>query len=324
MKAFVTGGTGFIGSHLVETLLDNNIYSEIRCLVRTNDKWLKNKNFIRVKGDLDDLNVLKKAVQDVDVIFHLAGLVKAPTYREFEHANVDATENLLRIAKKSGVEKMVILSSLAAAGPSHNGPVTESDPMNPVSMYGKSKKQMEKIVHDLNDGSMSVTILRPPAVYGPREDQIFNFFKMMNKRICPIVGDGNYPKISMVYVDDVIQGLLKGARQRTKGVHTYFISGPDIYTWNQIRGTVSKVLGKKNLAIYVNPKLVKKIAGIMEKTASFFGVYPVLNREKANEIVLEWTCSSRKARDELGYEPACTLDEGISRTIHWYQKHHWL
>lgn len=324
MKAFVTGGTGFIGSHLVETLLDNNNYSEIRCLVRTNDKWLKNKNFIRVKGDLDDLSVLKKAVQDVDVIFHLAGLVKAPTYREFEHANVDATENLLRIAKKSGVEKMVILSSLAAAGPSHNGPVTESDPMNPVSMYGKSKKQMEKIVHDLNDGSMSVTILRPPAVYGPREDQIFNFFKMMNKRICPIVGDGNYPKISMVYVDDVIQGLLKGARQKTKGVHTYFISGPDIYTWNQIRGTVGKVLGKKTLPVYVNPKLVKKIAGIMEKTASFFGVYPVLNREKANEIVLEWTCSSRKARDELGYEPACTLDEGISRTIHWYQKHHWL
>lgn len=324
MKAFVTGGTGFIGSHLVETLLDNNNYSEIRCLVRTNDKWLKNKNFIRVKGDLDDLSVLKKAVQDVDVIFHLAGLVKAPTYREFEHANVDATENLLRIAKKSGVEKMVILSSLAAAGPSHNGPVTESDPMNPVSMYGKSKKQMEKIVHDLNDGSMSVTILRPPAVYGPREDQIFTFFKMMNKRICPIVGDGNYPKISMVYVDDVIQGLLKGARQKTKGVHTYFISGPDIYTWNQIRGTVGKVLGKKTLPVYVNPKLVKKIAGIMEKTASFFGVYPVLNREKANEIVLEWTCSSRKARDELGYEPACTLDEGISRTIHWYQKHHWL
>lgn len=324
MKAFVTGGTGFIGSHLVETLLDKNNYSEIRCLVRTNDKWLKNKNFTRVKGDLDDLNVLKKAVQDVDVIFHLAGLVKAPTYREFEHANVDATENLLRIAKKSGVEKIVILSSLAAAGPSHNGPVTESDPMNPVSMYGKSKKQMEKIVHELNDDTMSVTILRPPAVYGPREDQIFNFFKLMNKRICPIVGDGNHPKISMVYVDDVVQGLLKGARQKAKGVHTYFISGPDIYTWNQIRGTVSKVLGKKTLPVYVNPKLVKKIAGIMEKTASFFGVYPVLNREKANEIVLEWTCSSRKARDELGYEPACTLDEGISRTIHWYQKHHWL
>lgn len=324
MKAFVTGGTGFIGSHLAESLLAHKKYSEVRCLVRTNDKWLKNKSFTRVKGDLDDLNLLKKAVQDVDVIFHLAGLVKAPTYRELEYANADATENLLRIAKKSRVPKIVVLSSLAAVGPSHNGPVTETDPMNPVSMYGKSKKRMEEIVHTLDDGSISITILRPPAVYGPREEQIYTFFKMMNKRICPIVGDGQHPRISMVYVDDVIQGLLKGAEEVTKGVHTYFISGPDVYTWDQLRGTVSKVLGKKCLPVYVKPGLVKKVAGILEKTASFFGVYPVFNREKANEIVMEWTCSSNKARQELGYEPEYSLDEGISRTIHWYQKHHWL
>lgn len=324
MKAFITGGTGFIGSHLAESLLANKKYGEVRCLVRTTDKWLKNKNFTKIKGDLDDLNILKKGVEDVDVVFHLAGLVKAPTYRELEHANADATENLLRIAKKSGVPKVVVLSSLAAVGPSRNGPVTEKDPMNPVSMYGKSKKRMEEIVHSLDDGSISVTILRPPAVYGPREEQIYTFFKMMNKRICPIVGDGERPKISMVYVDDVIQSLLKSAEQETKGVHTYLVSGPDIYNWNQIRGTVSKVLGKKSFPVYVKPGLVKKVAGVLEKTASFFGVYPVLNRDKANEIVMEWTCSSNKARKELGYEPEYSLDEGISRTIHWYLKHHWL
>lgn len=324
MKAFVTGGTGFIGSHLAEALLDSNEYTEVRCLVRTSDKWLKNRNFIRVKGDLDDLNALKQGVEDVDVIFHLAGLVKAPSWRDFEHANVDATENLLRVAKKAGVPKIVILSSLAAVGPSHNGPVTEEDPMNPVSMYGKSKKQMEEMVHSLSDDSLSVTILRPPAVYGPREDQIYTFFKMLNKRICPIVGNGEHPRISMVYVGDVVQGLLNAAEQSAQGVHTYFISGPDIYTWNQIRGTASRVLGKKNIPVYVKPKLVKKIAGVVEKTASFFGIYPVLNRDKANEMVLEWTCSNEKARKELGYTPAYSLEEGISRTIHWYQKHHWL
>lgn len=324
MKAFVTGGTGFIGSHLADRLFDSSEYSEVRCLIRNNEKWLSGKDFTRVKGDLDDLTVLKKAVKDVDVIFHIAGRVKAPTYEQLEHANVDATENLIRIAQKEGVSKIVVLSSLAAVGPSQNGPVTEEEPMNPVSMYGKSKKQMESVIHEVANGETSITILRPPAVYGPREDQIYSFFKMVNKRICPIIGDGKHPKISMVYVGDVVNGILKAAQQKTPGVHTYFVSGPEIYSWNEIRGTTTKVLGKKALPIFVKPKLVEKIAGTVEKAASFFGVYPVLNKEKAKELILEWTCSSEKAERELGYTPHVTLGEGISRTIHWYKKHHWL
>ena len=324
MKAFVTGGTGFIGSHLADTLIESDSYDEVRCLVRNNEKWLKGKNFTRVSGDLDDLVTLRKAVKEVDVVFHIAGRVKAPTYQELEHANVDATENLLRIAQKAGVPKMIVLSSLAAVGPSDNGPATEDQPMNPISNYGKSKKQMEAKIHDLADDEISITILRPPAVYGPREDQILSFFKMANKRICPIIGDGERPRISMVYVGDVINGIMKAVEQKTSGVHTYFVSGPEIYTWDQIRGTTSKVLGKKTLPIYVKPKTVKKIAGTVEKAASFFGVYPVLNKEKAKELILEWTCSNEKSQQELGYEPQYSLGEGISRTIHWYQRHHWL
>jgi nucleoside-diphosphate-sugar epimerase len=324
MKAFVTGGTGFIGSHLADTLISSDDYSEVRCLIRNNEKWLKDKDFTRVHGDLDDLPVLKKALKDIDVIFHIAGRVKAPTYEELRHANVDATENLLRIAQKEGVPKVVVLSSLAAAGPSQNGPVTEDKPMKPISNYGKSKKEMEKVIHEIANGNTSITVLRPPAVYGPREDQIYSFFKMVNKRICPIIGDGEHPKISMIYVGDVVNGILKAVDQTAKGVHTYFISGPEIYTWNQIRGTTSKVLGKKALPIYVKPKLVKTIAGTVEKAASFFGMYPVLNREKAKELILEWTCSNEKAHRELGYTPQYSLGEGIARTIHWYKKHHWL
>jgi nucleoside-diphosphate-sugar epimerase len=325
MKAFVTGGTGFIGSHLVDTLIEHDEYEEIRCLVRNNEKWLKGKDFVKVKGDLDELSVLKKAVKGVDVIFHLAGLVMAPTYQEFEHANVDATENLIRIAQKQGIKKIVVLSSLAAAGPSQGRPLKEDDPMHPVSMYGKSKKQMEEMIHRTYSGDdTSITILRPPAVYGPREDQIFTFFKAVSNRICPIIGDGRHPKISLVYVSDVIQGILKAAEQEVPGVNTYFITGKEVHTWNEIRGTTAKVLGKKSIPIYIKPKFVKKIAGFIEKTASFFGTYPVINREKANEMIMEWTCKAEKAEKELGYEPDYSLAEGISRTIHWYQLHHWL
>lgn len=324
MKAFVTGGTGFIGSHLVDRLIESDTYSEIRCLIRNNEKWLKGKDFSRVKGDLDNLPALKEAVKDVDVVFHIAGRVKAPSYAQLEHANVDATENLLRISQKEGIPKIVVLSSLAAVGPSKNGPVTEETPMRPVSRYGKSKKQMEEMIHNLDDNRTSITILRPPAVYGPREDQIYSFFKMVNKRICPIIGDGERPRISMVYVGDVINGICKAVEQKSPGVHTYFVTGDNIYTWNEIRGTTTKVLGKKAVPIYVKPEYVQKIAGTVEKAASFFGIYPVLNKEKAKELVLEWTCSGEKAEQEINYTPQYTLGEGISRTIHWYQQHHWL
>ena len=326
MKAFVTGGTGFIGSHLVDNLIKGDDFNEVRCLVRNKEKWLKGKNYEKVPGDLHNLTALKQAMEDVDVVFHTAGIVKAPNWNQFERGNVDTTENLLRIAQKQNVGKIVALSSLAAAGPSpENGqPLTEEDPLMPISMYGRSKKMMEEMIHRVAEDSSSITVLRPSAVYGPREDQIYSFFKMADNRICPIVGDGERPKISMVYVMDVVRGMLKASRQTEKGVHVYFISDKNPYTWDQIRRTTTKVLGKKALPIYIKPELVKSIAGLIEKAGSFFGSYPVINREKANELIKEWTCSIDKAQRELDFHPKYSLAEGISRTIHWYKMHHWL
>jgi dihydroflavonol-4-reductase len=326
MNVFVTGGTGFIGSHLADHLIGHPGVNKVKCLVRTSEKWLEGKEFERVKGDLHSIRELEKALKDVDVIYHLAGVVKAPSQREFDHANVDATENLMRIAIKLGIPKLVILSSLAAAGPSNGTPITEDDPMRPVSMYGQSKKKMEEMVHRVaaEKPGLSVTILRPPAVYGPREDQIYTLFKMMKYGVAPIVGDGYHPELSIVYVQDVIQGIMKAADQDAKGVHTYFISGDEIANWNRIREIVTEVLGKKSLALKINPLWVKKIAGAVETTASFFGTYPVINREKANEMILEWTCSHEKAKKELHYAPEFSLDEGISRTLRWYKQQGWL
>ena len=323
MKAFVTGGTGFIGSHLVDTLLEDSRFSEIKCLVRSNERWLKGKNFTRIDGDLFALKNIREALKDVDIIFHLAGVVKAPTQQEFNYANVEATENLIRLAQKEGVKKLVILSSLAASGPSNGKPKTESDPMHPVSMYGRSKKQMEKMIHETAAKELSVTILRPPAVFGPREDQIFTLFKMMDNKITPIVGSGFEPKLSIVYVDDVVQGILLAAEQKSPGIHTYFISG-NVTCWNEIKQIAEIVLGKKTYSIKLKPNWVKRISALVETSASFFGIYPVVNREKASEMILEWTCSSEKAEMELGYKPEHSLEEGISRTIRWYKKHQWL
>lgn len=324
MKAFVTGGTGFIGSHLVEALLESPDYMEVRCLIRSSRKWLDGLDIKEVSGDLNNLNALSKGLEGVDVLFHIAAIVKAPTKKEFTQANVDATETLVRLAHKKGVKNIVVLSSLAAAGPSDGIPRKESDKMKPVSMYGESKKEMEAKIRSAKLDSCSIKIIRPPAVYGPREDQIYSFFKACSKGICPIVGDGNNPRVSMVYVGDLVHGILKAAQMKDPGVHTYFISGEGTHSWNEIQAVTSKVLGKKLVPLKLKPALVKKAAGFIEHAASLFGKYPVVNKEKAKELILEWTCTSEKAQKELDYQPSVSLAEGISRTIHWYKKHNWL
>ncbi|MEX0944870.1 MAG: NAD(P)-dependent oxidoreductase [Balneolaceae bacterium] len=324
MNAFITGATGFIGSHLADKLIEDPEWDQVKCLVRNKEKWLEGKEYTRIEGDLHSIKSIQKALKDVDVIFHIAGIVKAPDQKQFDHANVDATENIIKLAKKTGVNKLVILSSLAAAGPSNGNPRTEDEPFAPVSMYGISKMRMEKMIASEVGDDLSVTILRPPAVYGPREEQIFTLFKMMNNGIAPLIGDGENPKVSLIFVDDLIQAIVKAAKQSDKGVHTYFVSDGNIVNWNRIKNIVTTVLGKKSVTISIRPDWVKKIAGVIETTASFFGIYPVINREKANEMVLEWTCSSQKAINELNFEPQFTLEEGISRTIRWYKIHKWL
>ena len=324
MKAFITGATGFIGSHLADRLIKDEKYTEVRCLVRSTDKWLNGKDFVRIKGDLTDYNALTKGIKGADVIFHLAAIVKAPSQKEFNLANVSPTEDIIRIAQKNGITNIVILSSLAAAGPSHGTPVDENKILAPVSSYGRSKRDMEISIHQFAGKYDSIKIIRPPAVYGPREDQIFTYFSTFKKGLSTMVGDGNHPRLSMVYVDDLINGIMKASQKLDSGVHTYFITGPETYNWKQIHAVTQKVMGKKAIKLKLKPWLVKKIGTSLETFASLFGNYPVLNKEKANELVLEWTCSSRKAEQELGYKPKVTLEEGISRTIHWYKKHNWL
>ena len=325
MKAFVTGGTGFVGSHLVEDLLASKKYDEIRCLVRSSEKWLKGMNVTVVKGDLDNYHAISDALDGVDVIFHIAGLTKAPRNKDFTAANVDATENLLRIAQKKGITNFVILSSLAAVGPSKGTALTEKAPLRPVSMYGNSKKRMEVMIEKTALENDSVKIIRPPAVYGPREADIYTFFKSYKLGFCPMVGDGNYPKLSLVYVKDLTDGIMKAAEKTTPGTHTYFMGGEmDAYNWNQISSVTGQVLGKKPLTLKLKPNWVRKVASVIETGASFFGKYPVVNKEKASEMVEEWVCSSRKAIKELNYSPSTTLEEGISRTLRWYKNNNWL
>ncbi|MDI6401571.1 NAD-dependent epimerase/dehydratase family protein [Balneolaceae bacterium ANBcel3] len=322
MKAFVTGGTGFIGSHLTDRLISENI--SVSCLIRSKEKWLTGKKITKIPGSLMDFQSLQDGMKDADIVYHIAGIVKAPTQDEFDRANVEATENVLRMAMKCEVPKLVIFSSLAACGPSFKQPVNEEDPLMPVTMYGKSKKRMEEMVHRVVNDSISVTIIRPPAVYGPREDQIFSVFQMASWKLFPIIGDGHSTEVSLVHVNDLVDGVLLTARETKPGVETYFISSEERYTWEQIRQATERVFGHKLYALKIKPGFVKKAGTIIEYAASLIGQYPVVNREKALELGMQWTCSVEKAKKQLGFRQKKGLAEGLSETIDWYKRHDWL
>lgn len=323
MVVFVTGGTGFVGSHLVDLLLQDSRISEIRCMMRSSPKWLGQKPVHFVNTGLENLQKLGEALEGVDLIYHIAGLVMAPSYQKLHQVNVEGTEALLLMAQKKGVKKVVITSSLAAVGPSNGSPIDETAPFNPVSNYGRSKKNMEMMIRDLNL-AMDVCIIRPPAVFGPREDQIYSFFKSAAKGFAPIIGNGQYPLVSMVYVKDLVRGIQQAADKMPAALSTYFITGQKDYSWDEIRLATQQALGRKVRALNIKPQWVHKVGDLAENLMKPFGKYPVVNKEKAQELTLEWRCSDQKARNELGYKANFSLEEAIYETVQWYKIHHWI
>lgn len=320
---FVTGGTGFVGSHLVDALLAQG--AVVRCLVRTDPKWLRGLPVEVVQGTLHDVEALTRAVEGVDAVFHMAGRTRAPEREAFLRDNVEGTDNLMRTIATSGkAPRVVVASSLAAVGSGGSGIVDEAVALRPVSDYGHSKAVMEERLQEWMD-EMALTIVRPPAVYGPRETDIYTFFQSVSRGLCPIVGDGATPSLSLVHVDDLVRGTLLTAMHPDAPGQTYFLGGPDQVAWHAVRDAASAALDRRVLTLPIPRFVVPAVGAVSEWAGKLMGGYPPLNREKAREILeAALMCSSDKARRELEYDPNVDLSQGIRGTIAWYRSEGWL
>lgn len=321
--AFLTGGTGFVGSHIAETLLSRG-YS-VRALVRSSPKWLEGLDVETVRGDLSDPNLLASAASGADVVIHAAALTRAPTFEELRAANVEGTLRLLDACESAHEppRRAVVVSSLAAVGPSPDRPLTEEDPLVPISNYGRSKAEMEERIeaHPFRDRT---TIVRPPAVYGPREADIYTVIKTAAKQhVFPIVGDPNARVLDLVYVTDLARGIADAAEAEAAAGETFFLGG-EAHAWAEIHRAVTRALGTWALKIKVSPKVVAPVGALAEAVGKVMGTYPPLNREKAREAREAWVASSEKAREAFGYAPEVGLAEGMRRSVAWYRDHDWL
>ena len=326
MTALVTGASGFIGSHLVESLIKRGV--SVRCFIRksSNLRWLEGLPVELAQGDFFSPDTLEPALNGVEYVYHAAGLTKARKKEDYFRANHDVTRNLLLATRKFNpdLRRFVHISSLACVGPSLDGrPVDEQSAFHPVSTYGRSKMEAELECRRMME-SLPITILRPGAVYGPRDTGVYVFFRTVERGILPTIGQ-NDRLVSLVHVRDVVQATILAAETDCARGQTYFASSESSYRWAEVGKVAAVVMGKSIVRIPIPKALVYVVALFGELAAMLSDKPALINLDKAKEIVAaEWTCSVEKARRELGFKQTVGLDEGIRDTVAWYRKMHWL
>jgi nucleoside-diphosphate-sugar epimerase len=326
LKALVTGANGFIGSHLVEKLVQNG--TQVRCLVRrTSDlRWLRGLPVEIVYGDCVDKDSLSSAVAGVDCVYHLAGATKAKRKKDFFAINAGGTENLIRacLDHNPKMEKFVYLSSQAASGPGVDGRMkAESDPDFPISSYGKSKRIGEEAVLDYRS-CIPVTILRPSAVYGPRDRDFLSLLRLIAKKIIFSL-PGVTQWISMCFVSDLVDSLVASGRVGVGDGEIFFISDGQRYRMEEIGDAFSAAIRTRAFRLPI-PGCLIRVIGAINETISYFTDQPcLLTRGKAKEMLQKnWTCDITKAKNMLEYTPTIDLVQGAEITVDWYRKNNWL
>ncbi len=324
--AVVTGANGFVGSHLVDLLLSKNY--QVRCLVRksSNLRWLEGKNVEIYDTGLFDKEGIRKAFKDAEYIYHVAGVVKSKTKEEYFKGNVDTTRNLLEVALENSktIKRFLVVSSQTVTGPStKDKPVDETTECKPITTYGKSKLEEEKLVMSFKN-KLPVTICRAPAVYGERDTEIFIYFNTFNKGLTTTIGF-NKKELSLIHAIDLVEGFYLAATSDKAVGEIYFIGSEKFYTWEEINSITSKILNKKPIIVKVPHFLVYTIAAIAQFFALFSSKPATLNIEKAKDITQQyWTCNTSKAIRDLGYRQKISIVEGIRRTCDWYKQMKWL
>ena len=328
MKALVTGASGFIGSHIADRLIEAGI--EVRCMMRksSNNKWLDDNKAECVQADFDDKNSMIKVLKDVDYVFHSAGLNFAHNKGDFHNINTLGTKKLLNAVYESGadIKRFVYVSSQTASGPSNSleEPVNEDSPRLPVTAYGLSKKLAEDEVISFGD-RLPYTIIKPPAVFGPRDTAIFEIIKMMNFGFVAHMGlKDKY--ISLIHSDDLSRGIVDAAFSEIAVNQTYFLANSETYEWDYINDVFLRSLQKKYfLKVRVPDPLILTLGAINGFLFGLFNLQAKFDYDKAIDFTRKyWICSSEKAKNDLGFSHQIPFEDSVKSTIDWYKLNKWL
>jgi nucleoside-diphosphate-sugar epimerase len=328
MKVLVTGGTGFIGSHLIDRLLEEN--HEVFCVVRrsSNRTWLTGKPLQLLECDrVCSPEFIRGAVRGVEIVIHGMGVLAASNLEAFREVNVRPVRLFLEACRnQGGVKRFVLLGSHGAAGPNPAGKerITETDPCHPVSAYGRSKLEAEDVTREYL-GQVPWTILRLSAVYGPRDHSFRRIFRSAYHRgVVPQVG--RQPKsLSLAHVRDIVAGITLASTSERSVNETYFLSTEQPCSFEDVRAGLESAMHRV-VKLRVIPNLM--VQGLMlwsDFLARVFGQNVLLNRDRLATLAYpRWVCDVSKAREQLGYRQTVSLNDGLRETFEWYRQTGWL
>ncbi len=327
-RILVTGGTGFIGSHLVDALIEQGVRPRVLVRPTSDPARLAHEQTGKVElvaGALEDPDSLARAVSQVDTVFHLAAVTKAHTEEAYLGANAEGTQRLVQAmrAAQPRPQRLVYLSSLAAAGPAQAGrPVEPHDTPSPITAYGRSKLVGERACLAASD-TFEVVALRAPVVYGPREKDFFLLFRLASRGLLP-TPTGPDGVVQLVHVTDLVQALLRAALMpEARGVYHVAESRP--YAWGEIAAYLGQAVGRSVRLVRIPRLLVRMAATVSEGGAAVLGRATIFNREKVKELLVPgWLCETALAKQELGFEAQIPLATGFAATAAWYKQQKWL
>jgi 2-alkyl-3-oxoalkanoate reductase len=325
MKVLVTGSSGFLGGHVAELLSKRG--DHVRALVRktSNRKHLETLSKVELfEGSVEQVERVKDAMDGVDAVVHTAGLIKARSTDEFFAVNVGGTSNLIEAARGRGLKRFVFVSSLEACGPSSDGMPVGSDQEDPVTAYGRSKLAAEKVVLSAKD-DIPVIILRPGAIYGPRDAEILQAFKSIKRGLLPLIAGGEAKGV-WIYATDCAAACIRAIDADLPSGKTYFVDdGCGPMAQSQMLADAEQAIGKRAVWRTSLPvPFLMTVARGVEAYGRMANRPVMLTREKANMLLQHWVCSSEETRRELGWEPRVPWREGVALAVQWYRENGWL
>ncbi|HEX3774057.1 MAG TPA: NAD(P)-dependent oxidoreductase [Polyangiaceae bacterium] len=328
MTILVTGGSGFLGSHVVEQL--SQAGRAVRALVRksSDTKFLRTlPNVELFDGAIDDRASLERAVEGVEAVVHSAGLVKARSLDEFMRVNAQGTEYLLEacMPQQASLKRFVLVSSIAVGGPSdaHGNPVPLDAEPRPVTDYGRSKLAAERAALTKKD-QLKITILRPPAIYGPRDREILAFFKSIKLGVLPLLGSPQ-SKLSMTFGPDCARACIRAIDAEVPSGSIFAVDDGSVHTMAELISEAESAVGKRAfLRIPLPRRVVEGAAFMSEAYGKVTNRAVMLTRDKCNELFDQWVCDSSNTQRALDWTPSVTFSQGVKRTVDWYRQAGWL
>jgi nucleoside-diphosphate-sugar epimerase len=324
VRIALTGATGYTGGRLLAALLARG--DACSALARASARAPLPKDVRVVVGDLADAGALARLVENADAVVHVAAVYRTAGHPDsyYHDVNVGGTERLLQAASAAGVRRFVHTSSVGVHGDVEHPPADEQSPLAPGDVYQRTKAQAEALALEFHRArGLPVCVIRPGAIYGPRETRLLKLFRAVARGRYAIVGSGR-AYYHPVFIDDLVDGYLLALERPEAVGQAFIVAGPNYVTQRELAERIAWATGARLLPFRVPLLPLRVAAALCEAVCVPFGIDPPLHRRRVEFFSKSRAFSIEKAKRLLGYAPKVDLDLGIARTVASYREAGWL